>query len=103
MRRNAMIFLGGAWGVVLLVLALWAWKSDEDLATRLGAHNLRIEIWAVRCAAVALTAAAEALLMLLVVRLIYKKDAITSILGGLAMLVSMLSAVSAIALGLAGR
>jgi hypothetical protein len=95
--------VGGVAGVLLLVLALWAWRGDEDFASGWGAHNLKVARMAVRCGAVALASAGEALLLILVVRRAYKPDAITGILGALAILAFMLSAASAIALGLAGR
>jgi hypothetical protein len=103
MRRTLPMMIGGVFGLLLLVLALWAWRGDEDFATGWGAHNLRIARIAVRCAAVALASAGEALLLILVVRKVYKRDAITGILGALAILVFMISAASAVALGLAGR
>ena len=103
MRRTIVMIAGGFAGILLLVLALWAWRGDDYFATGWGAHNLRIARMAVRCGAVALASAGEALLLLLVVRRVYKRDAITGILAGLAVLVFMLSAASAVALGLAGR
>src|SRR5258706_14828589 len=103
MRRTLAIVMGGAAGILLLVLALWAWQGDDYFATGWGAHNLRIARMAVRCGAVALASAGEALLLMLVVSGVYKRDAITGILAGLAILVFMLSAASAVALGLAGR
>ena len=103
MRRTLAIVMGGAAGILLLVLALWAWQGDDLFATGWGAHNLRIARMAVRCGAVALASAGEALLLSLVVRRVYKRDPITGILAALAVLVFMLSAASAVALGLAGR
>ena len=103
MRRSMTVFLGGAAGVAMLIVALWAWHRDEDIATRMGLHNLKVATWAVRCGAVAMVAAAEALLAGLVVGSIYKRDAFTSMLGLSAALVFVLCAASAVALGLAGR
>jgi hypothetical protein len=103
MRRTISMCLGAASSVVLLVLALWAWRREEDFAALLGAHNLRIAGWSAKCTAVALVAAGEAILLLLVIRPAFKRDAFTSILAPLAVLVFMLSAASAVALGLAGR
>ena len=103
MKRSIWTTLGASFGVGFLVLALWAWRRDEDLATRMGAHNLAVVTWAVRCAAVALVAAAEALLLLLVIANVWRRDLITSALGLSAALVFVLSAASAVALGLAGR
>src|SRR5260221_728314 len=47
MRRTLAIVMGGAAGILLLVLALWAWQGDDLFATGWGAHNLRIARMAV--------------------------------------------------------
>lgn len=103
MLRKTFISLGSAWALGLLVLALWAWRNDETLATYFGAHNFRIATWAVRCAAISLLAAGEACIGLLVIGNIWRRDWFTNALGLSAALVCMLSTASAVALGLAGR
>jgi hypothetical protein len=103
MLRKTFISLGSAWGLGLLILALWAWRNDETLATYLGAHNLRVATWAVRCTAISLLAAGEAFIALLVLGNIWRRDWFTNALGLSAALVFMLSTASAVALGLAGR
>jgi hypothetical protein len=102
-RRTIWTILGACLGVTVLVLALWAWRRDEDLATRFGAHNLALVTWAVRCAAVALVAAGEAQLVFLVIANVWRRDLLTNLLGLSAALVFALAAASAVALGLAGR
>jgi hypothetical protein len=95
--------------LALLVAALWGWRRGEALASGWGASNLAIVTWAVRCGAVALGAAAEGLLAWLVIENIWRqqpppqRDPFTLALGLSAALVFMLSAASAVALGLAGR
>ena len=103
MWRKALIFLGGIWGVGLLVLALWAWRNNEEAATVLHAHNRVVVAWAMRCAAVALVAAGEAVLGILVIGNLWRHDLFTRVLVLSAALVFMLSTASAVALGLAGR
>src|SRR5258706_15444942 len=102
MRRTVMMVTGGLVGTRLLVLGLWAWRGDEDFATGFGAHNLRNMRMAVRCGAVALASAGEGMLLMLVVRRDYKRDAITGILVALGLLSFMLFAATAVALGVAG-
>lgn len=103
MWRKALIFLGGVWGVGLLVLALWAWRNNEEAASFLQGHNRAVVAWAVRCAAVALIAAGEAVLGMLVIGNLWRHDLFTRVLVLSAALVFMLSTASAVALGLAGR
>ena len=94
--------------LALLVTALWAWRRGEALASAWGVSNLAVVTWAVRCGAVALGAAAEGLLAWLVIggiwrRQVRQRDPFALALGLSAALVFMLSAASAVALGLAGR
>ena len=96
--------------LALLVAALWGWRRGEALASGWGASNLAVVTWAVRCGAVALGAAAEGLLAWLVIGNIWRqqqrprqRDPFALALGLSAALVFMLSAASAVALGLAGR
>ena len=103
MWRKTLILLGGAWGVGLLVLALWAWRNNDEAATFLHARNRVVFAWAVRCAAVALIAAGEAVLGMLVIGNLWRHDLFTRVLVLSAALVFMLSTASAVALGLAGR
>lgn len=103
MIKQLTTVLGALWAIGLLVLALWAWRRGEEIAVYLGAHNQAIVTWSARCAAVALAAAAEGLLAMLVIGNLWRRDAFTSAVGLSAALIFMLSLVSAVALGLAGR
>jgi hypothetical protein len=100
--------------LALLVAALWGWRRGEALASGWDVSNLAVVTWAVRCGAVALGAAAEGLLAWLVIGKIWRpqpqpqqrpphRDPFMLALGLSAALVFMLSAASAVALGLAGR
>lgn len=103
MLQKTLLFLGSIWGVGLLVLALWAWRNNEDAATYLHAHNRVVYAGAVRCAAVALVAAGEAVLAVFVIGNLWRRDLFTKLLVLSAVTVFMLSVASAVALGLAGR
>lgn len=103
MLRKTFILLGSIWGVGLLVLALWAWRNNEDAATYLHAHNRHTFGWAVRCTAVGLIAAGEAVLVVFVIGNLWRRDLFTKLLVLSAVTVFMLSVASAVALGLAGR
>jgi hypothetical protein len=102
--------LAALFSLALLVAALWGWRRGEALASAWQVSNLAVVTWAVRCGAVALGAAAEGLLAWLVIGKIWRqpqrpqqRDPFTLALGLSAALVCMLSAASAVALGLAGR
>ena len=103
MLQKLIIFLGGIWGISLVVLGLWAWRNNEDAATYLHAHNRIVVGWGVRCAAVALFAAGEGVLGLFVIGNIWRRDLFTNALLLSAALVFMVSTASAVALELAGR
>jgi hypothetical protein len=102
MRNIAAIF-GGILGVGLLVAAFWGWQRDEAIAAYVGGRNLAVLAWAVRCAAIAVLAVGEGVLVLLVVARVWRRDVFTTAVALSAALVFMLSGASAVALGLAGR
>jgi hypothetical protein len=103
MAKRIATIIGGLLALALLVAALWGWRHDGQVARGLGARNVAVVGWSVRCAAVAVGAVAEAVLGLVVIGNLWRRDGFSSALGLLAALVFMLSAVSAVALGLAGR
>src|SRR5437763_817147 len=104
-KAKPLTILAALLSLALLVAALWVWRRGEALASAWGAANLAVVTWAARCGAVALGAAAEGLLAWLVIGRIWRRqrDPFTLALGLSAALVFMLSAASAVALGLAGR
>ncbi len=103
MLQKIIVILGGIWGLGLLVIALWAWRNNENAAAYLHAHNRIVFAWSVRCAAVALIAAGEAVLAVFVIGNLWRRDLFTQLLVLSAVMVFMLSFASAVALGLAGR
>src|SRR4051812_23343258 len=103
MSRNAVMFFGAAWAVGLVVLGLWGWEAADAVVTRVGWENRSIGAWAVRCAALASVALAQAVLIGLVVERAYRRDAVCGVAKLSALFAFMVCAVSAIALGFAGR
>ena len=101
MRRQMTIIIAGAVSIAMVVASLWCWQS----ALRLSATATRPEIamWAVRSAAVALAAIAQAVLLTFVVRRVYRRDWPADLLRFGAGFVGAVALVSAAALALAGR
>jgi len=101
MRRQMTIIIGGAVSIGMVVAALWCWRS----ALRLSATASRpdIELWAIRSAAIALAAIAQAVLLTFVVRRLYRPDWTADLLRICAGLAGGVALVSAAALALAGR
>jgi hypothetical protein len=102
-NKNVLILTGGIWTVGLIVLGLWGWQHVEAVVNWVGWEKRTIGAWAVRCMAIALIAAAEAILLALVVERVYRRDTVCGRAKLSALLVCMVCTVSAIALGLAGR
>jgi quinol-cytochrome oxidoreductase complex cytochrome b subunit len=103
MNRSVWIALGAVSTVGLIVLGLWGWERAEAIVTLAGWEKRTIGVWSVRCAVAALIAAAEAILLALVVERVYRPDAVCRLVKLSALLTCMVCTVSAIALGLAGR
>ena len=103
MHRNVGLALCGSLGIILVMAALWGWQRCDQIAALWAQGPVVVGIWSVRCAAVALGAAGEAVLLFGVVWPVFKRDALSSALGLSALLVMALCLVSAVALGLAGR
>lgn len=103
--------LGSILGLLMVMAAMWAWNH----AYRLAAESARpdVTLWALRSAAVALAAGAQAVLATFVVSRVYQpilhrrwpgaRDAFCERFGAFAGVVAAIALVSAIALGLAGR
>jgi hypothetical protein len=102
-NKSIQIALGATWTVGLIVLGLWGWQRTETVVSIVGWEKRSIGAWSVRCAAIAVIAAAEAILLTLVVERVYRPDAVCGKLRLSALMVFMVCTVSAIALGLAGR
>ena len=103
MNRVFVAVLGAVCAVGLVVAGLWGWQRAESVVTWVGWEKRTIGAWAVRCAAVALVAVAQTVLLAGVVERVYRRDAVCSVMKMSALFVCMVCTASAIALGLAGR
>jgi hypothetical protein len=102
---RAVALVGGAVAsVVLVVVALWAWQHAAEVAGDSAAARPYVATWAVRSAAVAAGAAAQAVLLFAVVGRVYARGGmLDDVLRLASVLVFAVALVSAAALGLAGR
>lgn len=103
MRTRLEIVFGGAGAVAILVLGLWTWQNAMLLAERWQMSQLRPAVWSLRCFTIALVAIAQVLLLRFVVDVVYRRDTVSETLRLSALLLFMMAAASAIALGLVGR
>ena len=101
MTRKLTTILGGFAAISMVVAGLWAWNDARNLAD--GTTRPDVALWAVRAAAVAVAAAAQAMLLTFIVGRLYRRDLFSDMLRVFAGLVAAVALVSAIALGLAGR
>ncbi len=100
--RSISFWFGALATITLVFLSLWGWRHAAELVAE---HATRpyVAAWAVRSAAIAAAASAQAILLTLVVGGIYPRRLSDDVLRVLAGLVGSIALVSAIALGLAGR
>jgi hypothetical protein len=103
MNRFFVTVLGAVFAIALVVAGLWAWQQAAAVVTWVGWEKRTIGAWAVRCAAVALVAVAQSVLLAGVVERIYPRDRICTAMKFSGLFVCMACTASAIALGLAGR
>ncbi|HEX3356214.1 MAG TPA: hypothetical protein VHS31_04455 [Tepidisphaeraceae bacterium] len=101
MARRMTTILGTFAALSMVVAAMWAWNDARRLAE--GSARPDVTLWAVRSAAVALVAAAQAMILTWVVSLIYRRDLVGDVLRLFAALIAAIALISAVALGLAGR
>jgi hypothetical protein len=92
---------GTVTAIVLMVAALWAWQAGPHLA--FDANQPDVALWAVRSAAVAAGALAQALAVVLVLGNLYRRRRLDAAVGLTAAAIFAVALVSAVALGLAGR
>jgi hypothetical protein len=102
-NRFMLTVLGAVCAMGLVIAGLWGWQRAEAVVTWVGWEKRTIGAWAVRCAAVALVAVAQSVLLAAVVERVYRRDAVCSAMKFTALFVCMVCTASAIALGLAGR
>ena len=91
--------------IVIMVLALWMWTRSAELSMLLAAQPLhpQLELWAVRCAALAAAAGAQWLLLSGVVSAFYEERAADEIVRMVVGLLGSLAIVAALGLAWAGR
>jgi len=98
---SARIVIGAMLSMVLLVTALWTWGSAWELADKTA--RPAVTVWAVRCAAVAVAAAGQAVLMTVVIGGLFRRGLLDNTLSMAFALTCALSVAAAAALALAGR
>ena len=103
MNRSIAMTVGGFWTLVLVVAGLWAWQRADTVVTLIGWEKRAIAAWSVRCLAAAVIAAAQAVLLALVVDRVYQPDTAGRVAKLSALFVFVVCTVAAIALCLAGR
>jgi hypothetical protein len=78
---------------------MWGWLHAADVVAETARPE--VALWAVRCAAIAVAAGAQALLLTFVIGSVYGRGRAGDVLNGCAAVVFMLALASATALGLA--
>jgi hypothetical protein len=96
---------GGMTAVVVMVVAMWMWTRSQELAILLATQPLhpKLELWSVRCCAVAAAAGAQWLLLSGVVSAFYNERAVDEFMRTFVGLLGSLALFAALALALAGR
>jgi hypothetical protein len=89
--------------VALVIVGLWAWQAAADLVSQWPVDRPEVTIWAIRCGAIALAALGQVLVLRFGVRAIYRRRALDDLLGITSAVACVIAAVSAVALGLAGK
>jgi hypothetical protein len=103
MQRAITILLGAAWSLGLLIFGLWAWRDGPALVKQMEFSWPAAEIWATRAGAVSVIALGEALLALLVVGNIWRRDRLSDLLGLLASVIFVIGGATAVTLCVMGR
>jgi hypothetical protein len=97
--------ISGLTAIAVMVAAFWIWTRSGELAPVLATAPLHpeLELWAVRCFAVAAGTGAQWLLLNGVVRAFYEEGAVDEALRTFVGLLGSLAMVCALMLALAGR
>jgi hypothetical protein len=105
MLARMRIGIGALTAIALMVLALWVWGRSAELAGVLatGAAQPAVEIWAVRCGAIAAAAGAQLLLITSVMTAVFSRRATDEILRLGAGLMASAAVLGALTLALIGR
>ena len=101
MRSKILTLVGGLGAIVLAMTAIWLWQNALYLS--MGTTRPEVARWAVYSGAIALMAAGQVVLVTCVVGNLYDRGTFDKVFKLLAASVLMISLVSAVALGLAGR
>ena len=103
MQRAITILLGAAWSLGLLIFGLWAWRDGCAIVKQMEFSWPAAELWAARAGAISVIALGEALLALLVVGNIWRRDRLTDLLGLVASVIFVIGGATAVTLGVMGR
>jgi hypothetical protein len=103
MQRAITILLGAAWSLGLLIFGLWAWRDGVAMVRHMEFNWPAAEVWAVRAGAVAVIGLGEALLALLVLGNVWRRDRWTDAMGLVASVIFVIGGAAAVALGVMGR
>jgi hypothetical protein len=98
--RFLTIIFGTFWTIALMTAALWGWQNAGRLTIEWSRPD--VAVYGVRCAAVAVAALAQVILVAFVVRRAYRPAVVDAVAGLAAVAVLVVAAVSAVALTLVG-
>jgi hypothetical protein len=101
MRSIAITSVATVAAVALMVACLWAWQSAGHFA--IDANRPYVATLAARTAAIALAAAAQVIILTLVIGRIYRRELVDDVLKLTAAAVMLVAIVGAVALALAAR
>ena len=97
------VVVGSLVTVGLMFVALYAWRHASVIAGDWEASRPYVAAWAVRSAAIAVAAAAQVILLTVVVGRLYPRQLVDEVLRLTAVLIGTVALVSALALAFAGR
>ena len=103
MRNTLVAFPAALMAGVMVFASLRAWNAAGDWVLDWNVTRPEVSVWAVRCAAVGVIAAAQVILLALVGARLYGRGKLDSALTVTAGAVCAVACVSAVAFGLAGR
>ena len=101
MRSSGLSFFGSVLTVAMVALSIWIAQQAVPFSRTWS--DPRLAIWAFRVGAFAVFAAAQVVVLVLVIGTLWESTAAGESLGRVAMLVFTLSLVTAVTLGLLGR
>ena len=101
MRSIVIGWFGAVTTVGLMVLCLYGWQHASELAGQAGRPY--VAKWAVRSGAIAIGAAAQVILLTLVVGRLYRRQLLDDVLRLTAASVIAVALVTSVALGMAAR